>query len=84
LKIVAGEDLCVADSAVGGFDELVQSPPQSRWRQRTDIEEFVHVAAEQGEHPQLGRNWRSAADLDTTNIGAMGDTARAISNAEWY
>ena len=55
LKIVAREDLCVADSAVGGFDELVQIPPQSRWRQRTDIEEFVHVAAEQGEHPQLGR-----------------------------
>jgi hypothetical protein len=31
-----------------------------------------------------GGNWRSATDLDTTNIGAMGDTARAISNAEWY
>ena len=55
LKFVASEDLRVADSAVDGFDELIQIPAQSRWRQRADIEEFVHVAAEQREHPQLGR-----------------------------
>jgi hypothetical protein len=30
LKIVAGEDLRVADSAVEGFDDLIQIPAQSR------------------------------------------------------